>query len=351
MMYGGLNDSVLPQSTGWLRLLSRLRRALDERNKLPLGATPATENIYRALHKHFSGADLFLIPDSVQHEAQLSQEINQLSQAGLICAHTCVTNIAEVVRASSSHAVVLFDPGIFRTQLFDIRQTYFERPVPITCIHHSFSYRKMLEEIFLPLLMSETLPCDSIICSSVAARGAISNILEQMSASLSDRGATYNGRLDIVPFGVDTTKFYPINQKLCRRKFDLPLDSKIFLYFGRLSASDKADLLPLVLAFTSVREAVPNLRPLLVIAGNPRGSYSDRLKAELRDRNIADSVRFVPHVSDGERPFLYGAADLFLSPADSVQESFGLVILEAMACGVPQVVSDWNGYRDLVVHN
>ena len=44
------------------------------------------------------------------------------------------------------------------------------------------------------------------------------------------------------------------------------------------------------------------------------------------------------------------AADLFCSPADNLQETFGLSVLEAMASSLPVVASDWNGYRDLVVH-
>lgn len=43
-------------------------------------------------------------------------------------------------------------------------------------------------------------------------------------------------------------------------------------------------------------------------------------------------------------------ADVFVSPVDNIQETFGLTPLEAMASGVPQVVSDWSGYRDTVVH-
>jgi D-inositol-3-phosphate glycosyltransferase len=46
----------------------------------------------------------------------------------------------------------------------------------------------------------------------------------------------------------------------------------------------------------------------------------------------------------------YGAADVFVSPVDNVNETFGITPIEAMACGTPQIVSDWNGYRDTVVH-
>ncbi|MBI3542646.1 MAG: glycosyltransferase, partial [Deltaproteobacteria bacterium] len=47
---------------------------------------------------------------------------------------------------------------------------------------------------------------------------------------------------------------------------------------------------------------------------------------------------------------VWQAADIFCSLADNVQETFGLTPLEAMAAGLPQVVSDWNGYRDTVRH-
>src|SRR5206468_3789402 len=58
---------------------------------------------------------------------------------------------------------------------------------------------------------------------------------------------------------------------------------------------------------------------------------------------------------DGTNPTLryaaWHAADVFTSLSDNIQETFGLVILEALASGLPVVASDWDGYRDLVVHD
>jgi hypothetical protein len=51
------------------------------------------------------------------------------------------------------------------------------------------------------------------------------------------------------------------------------------------------------------------------------------------------------------KPALYAAADIYISPADNLQETFGLTILEAMSSGLPVVASDFSGYRDLVEHN
>src|ERR1700676_1499624 len=47
--------------------------------------------------------------------------------------------------------------------------------------------------------------------------------------------------------------------------------------------------------------------------------------------------------------YLLASADVLLSPSDSVQESFGLTPIEAMSSGLPQIVADWDGYRDTVV--
>ena len=54
--------------------------------------------------------------------------------------------------------------------------------------------------------------------------------------------------------------------------------------------------------------------------------------------------------SDKEKKLALAAADLFCSPSDNLQETFGLSVLEAMASSLPVVASDWDGYRDLVVH-
>ena len=53
-------------------------------------------------------------------------------------------------------------------------------------------------------------------------------------------------------------------------------------------------------------------------------------------------------VSKKDKHLLYSGADIFVSPGDNIQETFGLAVAEALAYGLPPVVSDWDGYRDLV---
>ena len=61
----------------------------------------------------------------------------------------------------------------------------------------------------------------------------------------------------------------------------------------------------------------------------------------------ADLARRRPR-PEATRRSVWHAADVFVSPSDNIQETFGLAVLEAMASGLPVVASDWDGYRDLV---
>jgi D-inositol-3-phosphate glycosyltransferase len=330
-------------------LLSRLKANVVERAGLNLGARNAVRDLYSSLLQHSSQEVLLLSTPAAKEELQ--REVDWLARQRRLQRSPHVADISAAPEALFSQPLCCFEPLGIRPALIDIRQSFSKRPFPITWAHHTISYRELLGDMFLPLLLSGTLPCDSVVCSSHAARKAIAAILDVVADRVptGDR-LSYRGRIDVVPFGVDTETFRPMEQKTCRRIFGLPLDATIFLCLGRISASDKADLLPLVMAVDRVKKLHPTKRVLLVIAGNPRGEYSSALKREIRERQIGDCVRLLPHLAEGEKPYLFNAADVFVSAADSIQECFGLVLLEAMASGVPQVVSDWNGYRDLVAH-
>jgi hypothetical protein len=94
--------------------------------------------------------------------------------------------------------------------------------------------------------------------------------------------------------------------------------------------------------------ANPERKLKLLLAGVSRGNEGPLMTTFAAELGVRDRVMFLG-VNAEDRPLLYSAADILVSPVDSVQESFGLVPVEAMACGLPQVVSDWDGYRDTVL--
>ncbi len=138
---------------------------------------------------------------------------------------------------------------------------------------------------------------------------------------------------EIIPNGVNVGYFHPNGRQLT----DALTRGPRLLFLGRLDPRNGLDTvlgaMPLVLA------RYPRAR-LLVVGDGPLRGYYGRRAAQL-----GKSVQFVGQVYD-ERPEYYGTADLYLCP--TTKASFGITLLEAMACGTPMIVSDITGFRELV---
>src|SRR6266702_1551245 len=137
---------------------------------------------------------------------------------------------------------------------------------------------------------------------------------------------------EIIPNGVDTSFFQPNG----RRPTDALSDRPRLLFLGRIEPRN---------GLGTLLDAMPRIvrRPnaLLTVAGDGpwRGYY------ERRARELGASVRFVGQVFE-DRPDYYGSADLYLCPTTIA--SFGVTLLEAMACGTPMIVSDNLGFRSVI---
>lgn len=140
----------------------------------------------------------------------------------------------------------------------------------------------------------------------------------------------------ILPNGVDVATFAGAEP------FDDLVDPArpILLFVGRLEP--RKGLEPLVRAFTRLKTERPELR-LLVVGDGPE---RDRCQALLSGRLRSD-VLFLGRVDEGDKERFYASCDLFVAPALG-GESFGMVLLEAMAAGAPVVASDLPGFRSVV---
>lgn len=139
----------------------------------------------------------------------------------------------------------------------------------------------------------------------------------------------------VIPNGVDWEYFAaPVPRGRFRSRIDADMDSPLVLFVGRLDRNKGLDLL--IPAFVRVVRDMPDAR--LVIAG----ADTDGLGAELRRRcarkAIADRVIFVGQLSRECLREAYVDADVFVLP--SYMENFGMTVVEAMAAGVPVVISD-----------
>ncbi len=138
---------------------------------------------------------------------------------------------------------------------------------------------------------------------------------------------------EIIPNGVDTSFFHPNG----RRPMDALTDHPRLLFLGRMEPRN--GLGTLFAAMPRVLARYP--RAVLTVAGDgPWRRYYER-----RARPLGASVRFVGQVFD-DRPSYYGSADLYLCPTRIA--SFGVTLLEAMACGTPMVLAENVGFRYVV---
>jgi D-inositol-3-phosphate glycosyltransferase len=167
-------------------------------------------------------------------------------------------------------------------------------------------------------------------------------------ADLIWRLGTPADKICTVPPGVDLTLFQPQNQAACRHALDLPRDRPIILFVGRVDPIKGIETLLEVAALMAadVAESAP---PLFLFIGGDLDDAGEPIGplAGVRDAatalGVADRFHFVGSQPQNELPCFYGAADLVAVP--SRYESFGLVAVEAMACGTPVVASRVGGLR------
>jgi D-inositol-3-phosphate glycosyltransferase len=153
----------------------------------------------------------------------------------------------------------------------------------------------------------------------------------------------------VVPAGVDLDTFAPGDGRLDPEvAADLPRgEGPLLLFVGRLQPLKGPDVAVRTLA--EVRRTVPGARLLVVggTSGNGEGRTGpDDLRALAEELGVADALRIVPARPQERLAGLYRAADVVVVPSRS--ETFGLVALEAQACGTPVVAADVSGLRYVV---
>ena len=158
-------------------------------------------------------------------------------------------------------------------------------------------------------------------------------------------------RIHVISPGVDTERFHPIPAVQARERIGLCPDRRIILFVGRIEPLKGID--NLLRAIAQIIDRQPGLRDGLcvpVIGGDPdRIREADEMARlqELREElGIGDLVLFLGAKDQDTLQHYYSAAEMVVMPSD--YESFGMVALEAMACGTPVIASDVGGLAFLI---
>lgn len=249
------------------------------------------------------------------------------------------------------------DPVSDYTALCQARNAWAPTIFPVTTVNHTISYSHYASA-FLQHLWSGVSSRDCIGCNSHAAKVVMEKYFAHLQTSYGPEVCSHAPRLHVVPMGVDPSAFPPATtspetleqRRTMRQALGATDASLVLLLFGRIALADKMDPIPLMLAVKRAMTAKPDVEMRLVMAGfcGPEDTAPDYLRAVAAMLGIAFQI--MPNPTEAEKQALYAAADIFVSPSDNIQETFGLSLLEAGAAHLPTVASDWNGYRDIIVH-
>ena len=252
--------------------------------------------------------------------------------------------------ASLSQAGVVYHPGPGIGDHAWQRAAYGHGAWSLCGITHTTASALAMDAI-AELLTAPVQPWDAVICTSIAVKDNVTGLLQAQAGYLVQRLGVQKlvlPQLPVIPLGIHVQDFaYTGAQKgAARAAVGAGGDALVVLFTGRLSFHAKAH--PLAM-YQALERAAQGCEVLLVECGWHANEHIANAFADAA-RTACPSVRVV--TLDGRKPqdrqTAWASADVFCSLSDNIQETFGIVPIEAMAAGIPVVVSDWDGYKDTV---
>ncbi len=183
---------------------------------------------------------------------------------------------------------------------------------------------------------------DRIIAATLAEKSQLEFLYETPSKQIA-----------VIPPGVDTSHFYPIPQEEAKEVIGVPSNNRIILFVGRIEPLKGIDtLIRAISIIQNSGELACCPHQIAIIGGEPNVRPEEmnvemaRLQDMVESLKIENFVMFLGKQDQKFLPYYYSAAEVVVMP--SHYESFGMVALEAMACGTPVVASQVGGLAFLV---
>lgn len=315
-----------------------------------MGRHAAGAGFLRGFVTH-GGVDSFFSHNlNADHFADFARRVRQISGGSEPC-----RRVGHDVIGQNDVPGVLNLPGPELAPFAWRRRTYGNAAYSLCGLNHTVSSARAMDYLG-SLLTAPVQPWDALICTSRSARAAMRHVMDDYARYLEERmqaHAPMELMMPVIPLGVDCEAFAQdasatADRAQLRQGLGIATDDVALLYLGRLSFHAKAHPLPMYVAAEAAARRTGR-RVHLIQAG---WFASDLIEKEYRDgaRALCPSVNaiFLDGRDKDVRRRIWRAADIFISLADNIQEAFGLTPIEAMAAGLPVIVSDWNGYRETV---
>lgn len=321
-------------------------------NSFKIGRLVANYDFFRALFE-YSDFDEFHVFCPTFANCQLTEK--KISQENLPDdrkAKIKVLHIASLKKSiaqNNYHAFHLGGWGYFFPGLIHLRNIHSPRPFPITGVTHSLNDKQAAFHA-LKVCMAPVLPFDSIVCTSNCGQKVLQNLFEATENNFNQMNIKYAGRMDVIPLGIDDACRTVPDRRESRKSLGIDADSFVILSLGRLASDNKMDFAPFLAAMKRFTDKNPNKKINLILAGGADNHEKELIRSLLRENELENITKLFVDFENRQKGLLYSAADIYAAPIDNFQETFGLSVVEAMAHGCAVVVSDFNGYSEIVDH-
>lgn len=311
-----------------------------------MGRNAAGESFLRGFIKYSQSNEFWVQVEKTEHAQHFARTILELGRQESVKA-VDKTNLQALIHPGVAYYPA---PGIGESAW---KRAFFGHQSWSLCgITHTTSSAGAMSAIS-DLITAPVQPWDAVICTSSAVKDNVGRILQAQNEYLEERvGATriVLPQLPVIPLGIHSDDFaFTSNQKQqARQQLGVDSETLVVLFMGRLSFHAKAH--PLAMYQALEKAVIQSGKKVVLIECGWHANEAIATSYIEAARLACPSVQVV--TLDGrnteDRQKAWASADVFCSLSDNIQETFGIVPIEAMAAGLPVVVSDWDGYKDTV---
>jgi len=311
-----------------------------------MGRNAAGESFLRGFLLHSSSTQFSAQVESNEHAKQFALTVANFGRS------EPVRFVDKFSLSTLSQSGVVYYPGPGIGEHAFRRAAFGHAAWSLCGITHTTSSAGAMDAL-AALITAPVQPWDAVICTSKAVKDNVNSLLQAQADYLQSRlgiSRVVLPQLPVIPLGVHTSDFaFTDTQKsIARSSLDISPETLVVLFMGRLSFHAKAH----PLAMYQALEAAVKSTGKSVVLIECGWHANEFIKKAYTDAALLACPSVQVITLDGrkaaDRQTAWASADVFCSLSDNIQETFGIVPIEAMAAGIPVVVSDWDGYKDTV---